>query len=90
VAATPTSTPQFGAETAAGSFVRQGNRFTGRITSDAGARWPVEPGRYRLIWSRACPWAHRAVIVRGLLGLSEAISLGTVDPVRDERGAPRT
>jgi glutathionyl-hydroquinone reductase len=89
-------TPQLPAETSAGSFVRQANRFTDRITRDSTSpsgggpddlgRWPVEPGRYRLIWSRACPWAHRAVIVRGLLGLSGAISLGTVDPIRDERG----
>ncbi len=89
-------TAQFTAETPAGEFVRQPNRFTDRITRDSTAppgggpdargRWPVEPGRYRLIWSRACPWAHRAVIVRGLLGLEHAISLGTVDPVRDERG----
>jgi putative glutathione S-transferase len=88
--------PQFSAETKAGAFVRQGNHFTGRIARDSDSapgegpddqgRWPVEPGRYRLIWSRACPWAHRAVIVRGLLGLSEMISLGTVDPIRDERG----
>ena len=79
-----------------GEFVRQGNRFADRITADSAAapgdgpdergRWPVEPGRYRLVWSRACPWAHRAVIVRGLLGLEGAISLGTVDPIRDERG----
>jgi glutathionyl-hydroquinone reductase len=89
-------TAQFAAETSAGAFVRQQNRFTDRITRDSASppgggpdergRWPVEPGRYRLIWSRACPWANRAVIVRGLLGLDGAISLGTVDPVRDERG----
>jgi glutathionyl-hydroquinone reductase len=89
-------TAQFSAETPAGTFVRQANRFTDRITRDSTSapgegpdgqrRWPVEPGRYRLIWSRACPWAHRSVIVRGLLGLEDAISLGTVDPVRDERG----
>ncbi|MBO0869677.1 MAG: glutathione S-transferase C-terminal domain-containing protein [Micromonosporaceae bacterium] len=53
---------------------------------DQHGRWPLEPHRYRLVWSRACPWAHRAVIVRGLLGLDEVISLGTVDPIRDERG----
>jgi putative glutathione S-transferase len=86
---------QFAAETSAGAFVRQPNRFTDRITRDSTSppgggpdehgRWPVEAGRYRLIWSRACPWAHRAVIVRALLGLS-AISKGTVDPIRDERG----
>jgi putative glutathione S-transferase len=89
-------TAQFAAESSAGAFVRQANRFTDRITRDSTSapgegpddrrRWPVEPGRYRLVWSRACPWAHRSVIVRGLLGLEEAISLGTVDPIRDERG----
>src|SRR5689334_16415493 len=88
---------QFSKETSVrGEFVRQANRFTGRVDAgsdsppgggpDARSRWPLEAGRYRLIWSRACPWAHRARIVRGLLGLDEAISLGTVDPVRDERG----
>ncbi|MEU0150668.1 glutathione S-transferase family protein [Micromonospora fulviviridis] len=88
---------QFSAETAGGgAFVRQPNRFTGRVTPhstspegggpDDQGRWPLEAGRYRLIWCRACPWAHRARIVRGLLGLDEVISLGTVDPIRDERG----
>ncbi|MEH0972743.1 glutathione S-transferase C-terminal domain-containing protein [Micromonospora sp. CPCC 205546] len=88
---------QFSAETSGGGeFVRQPNRFTGRVTPDsdsppgggpdAQGRWPLEPGRYRLIWCRACPWAHRARIVRNLLGLQDAISLGTVDPIRDERG----
>ena len=79
--------PQFGRETSgSGSFVRQPNRFTDRITADGSSGWAAEPGRYRLVWSRACPWAHRSVIVRGLLGLQDAISLATVDPIRDERG----
>ncbi|HZC25375.1 MAG TPA: glutathione S-transferase C-terminal domain-containing protein, partial [Actinopolymorphaceae bacterium] len=69
-----------------GEFVRQANRFTDRITADGSSGWKVEPGRFRLVWSRACPWAHRSVIVRGLLGLDAAISLATVDPIRDERG----
>ncbi len=92
-----TQTAQFGSETSTtGAFVRQGNRFTDRIsrdsTSAAGAgpddqgRWPVEAGRYRLVVSLACPWAHRSVIVRRLLGLTGAISLAVVDPIRDERG----
>ncbi|MFG1651191.1 glutathione S-transferase family protein [Micromonospora sp. NPDC049275] len=91
------SRAQFSAETSrGGAFVRQPNRFTGRVTADSTSppgggpdeqgRWPLEAGRYRLIWCRACPWAHRARIVRGLLGLDDAISLGTVDPIRDERG----
>ncbi|GAA3104761.1 glutathione S-transferase family protein [Kribbella aluminosa] len=88
---------QFAQETSStGEWKRQGNRFTGRIsresTSAPGAgpddqgRWPVEPGRYRLVVSLACPWAHRSVIVRRLLGLEDAIGLAIVDPVRDERG----
>jgi putative glutathione S-transferase len=88
---------QFGTETVpTGEFVRQPNRFTGRITAastsppgggpDAQGRWPLEAGRYRLVWCRACPWAHRSRIVLGLLGLEEVISLATVDPIRDERG----
>nr|MDT0661415.1 glutathione S-transferase C-terminal domain-containing protein [Micromonospora sp. DSM 115978] len=88
---------QFGRETRDdGQFVRQPNRFTGRVTvrsdsppdggPDAHGRWPLAAGRYRLVWSRACPWAHRSRIVRGLLGLDGAISLATVDPIRDERG----
>jgi len=79
-----------------GEFVRQPNRFTGRVARDsesapgegpdAQGRWPVEPGRYRLIVSLACPWAHRSIIVRKLLGLEDAIGLSIVDPIRDERG----
>jgi len=78
---------QFQAETApSGEFVRQPNRFDERITVDGSSGWPVEPHRYRLVWCRACPWAHRARIVVGLLGLDDVISLATVDPIRDERG----
>ncbi len=61
------------------------SEFADRITSEPDARWPVEPGRYRLVASLACPWATRAVIVRRLLGLEDAISLAVVDPIQDER-----
>ena len=64
--------------TASGEWVRQANRFTERV--------PAEPDRYHLVVSLACPWAHRSVIVRRLLGLEGVISLGVVDPIRDERG----
>ena len=47
--------------------------------------WPVEPGRYRLVAARACPWAHRSIIVRRLLGLEGVISLATPGPVHDVR-----
>ena len=50
-----------------------------------GERWPVEAGRYRLVAALACPWANRAIIVRGLLGLDDVISLGLTGPTHDER-----
>ncbi len=47
--------------------------------------WPVEPGRYRLIAAKACPWATRALIVRDLLGLQDVISVGLPGPTHDAR-----
>jgi putative glutathione S-transferase len=49
---------------------------------DGAGELPVEPGRYRLIWSRHCPWANRVAIVLALLGLDRVISQGVVDPLR--------
>ena len=64
-----------------GKFIRQTNTFT-TYFGDGEGELQVEAGRYRLIWSPVCPWAHRAVIVRRILGLEEVISLGTADPMR--------
>ncbi|WP_205126544.1 glutathione S-transferase family protein [Nocardioides nitrophenolicus] len=47
--------------------------------------WPVQPGRYRLVAARACPWANRAIIVRSLLGLEDVVSMGLAGPTHDER-----
>ena len=47
--------------------------------------WPVEPGRYRLVAARACPWANRSIIVRELLGLHDVISMGLAGPTHDAR-----
>jgi putative glutathione S-transferase len=69
-----------------GQFVRQEYVIRGRFTADGSSDFPAEPGRYHLYVSSACPWAHRAVIVRALLGLEDVISLSAVDPIRDERG----
>ena len=67
--------------TADGSFSRQINSFTTPFGNNPG-ELPVEAGRYRLLWSAACPWAHRSVIVRSILGLENVISLGTTSPMR--------
>ncbi len=68
-----------------GSFKRQVNRFVTPFGSGEG-ELPVESGRYRLLWSAACPWAHRQVIVRRVLGLEDAISVGKASPLRPRIG----
>jgi putative glutathione S-transferase len=68
-----------------GSFERKPVVLTERITADGSSRWPVEPGRYRLVAARACPWANRSVIVRRLLGLEPVLSMGIAGPLHDER-----
>lgn len=68
-----------------GEFQRSRSHFDDRITADGESGFPAEPGRYRLIVSRACPWAHRMLIVRRLLGLETALSLGVADPIQDEK-----
>jgi putative glutathione S-transferase len=69
-----------------GAFVRQRYIIQGRFTADGSSGFKAEPGRYHLYVSLACPWAHRTIIVRRLLGLEDVISMSVVDPIRDERG----
>ncbi len=66
-------------------YRRDTRYITDRITADGRDGWPVEPGRYRLIAARACPWANRTLIVRRLLGLEDALSLGLCGPTHDQR-----
>ena len=68
-----------------GEFNRDTDYITTRITADGRDDYPVEAGRYRLIVARACPWANRAIIVRRLLGLEDAISIGFCAPTHDAR-----
>src|SRR5947199_9400161 len=81
-----TSSSQASTPPTGGRFVRQDYIFQDRITADGSSGFPAQAGRYHLYVSLACPWAHRSVIVRGLLGLEEVVSLSVVDPVRDGRG----
>ena len=85
------------ADTDTTSYVEQGEAFDRdmnyipdrivRPSTDTEGRpsWPVEPGRYRLVAARACPWANRSIIVRSLLGLEDVISMGLCGPVHDQR-----
>jgi putative glutathione S-transferase len=71
---------------AEGRFERQQSVFRRWITADGSSGFPAAPGRYHLYVCLACPWSHRAVVVRHVKGLEEAISMSLVDPYRDERG----
>ncbi|MFE1440391.1 glutathione S-transferase family protein [Streptomyces sp. NPDC058739] len=66
-------------------FQRSESHFTDRITADGRDGRPVEAGRYRLVVSRACPWASRALISRRLPGLEHALSSAVADPLQDDR-----
>lgn len=69
-----------------GTFERQEDAFRNWVSRDGRTAFPVEPDRYHLYVSWACPWAHRLIIVRRLMGLEDAIGMTAVDPIRDERG----
>lgn len=75
-----------------GRFERSAAAFRNWVTPD-GAPGPSgeggfagEAGRYHLIVSLACPWAHRTLIVRRLKGLEAAIGVSVVSPDMREEG----
>ncbi len=74
------------AENFEGSFRRQVSRFRNWVTADGSSGFAPAPGRYHLYVARACPWAHRTIIARELMGLQDAISISFVDPIRDAHG----
>lgn len=69
-----------------GAFERPETTFRDWITTEPGARFAPEPGRYHLHVSLACPWAHRALVVRRLKRLEDAITVSVVNPHMAEDG----
>jgi len=67
-----------------GRFVRKESQFRHWVTPDGApgpsgdGGFPAEPGRYHLYVSLACPWAHRALIIRSLKGLEAMIGVSVV------------
>ena len=75
-----------------GRFVRKDSAFRNWVTPD-GAPGPTgrggfraEPGRYHLYVSLACPWAHRALVMRALKRLEGAVSVSAVHWLMREHG----
>ncbi len=75
--------PEFGD----GVFRRQVSQFRRWVSDDGSTEFPVQAGRYHLYVARACPWAHRTIIARRLMGLQDAIGISFADPIRaDDTG----
>ena len=72
--------------TSKGRFQRGETTFRDRVSADGSTGFKAEAGRYHLYVSLACPWAHRTLIVRALMGLENAISLSVVDPRMGDSG----
>ena len=69
-----------------GTFERQESTFRNFVSADGSTGFPLERDRYHLYVARACPWAHRTLIGRRLMGLQDVIGVSFVNPLRDDRG----
>ncbi len=70
-----------------GAFKRPQTKFRALVgASGSKDGFEVEPGRYHLYASYACPWAHRALITRSVRGLENAIGVTIVDPKMGDDG----
>lgn len=68
-----------------GKFVRPQTQFRNWV-GQADGQLPAEPDRYHLYVSYACPWAHRALIVRALKGLEAVLPMSVVHWHMDAQG----
>lgn len=69
-----------------GKFKRQESKFRDHISTEEGAKFAPESGRYHLYVSLACPWAHRTLIFRKLKGLESHIDVSVVSPDMLDQG----
>ena len=79
-------------ESTGGKFKRQEQAYRNWVTADGEpgpsgeGGFAAEPDRYHLYVSLACPWAHRALIVRALKGLDEMLPISVVHWYMAEHG----
>ena len=69
-----------------GRFIRAKTQYRHWVSEAVRSAFAVEPGRYHLYVSSACPWAHRTLIMRELRGLEQVVSLSIVDPIMGDDG----
>jgi putative glutathione S-transferase len=79
-------------ESTGGRFERDQAAFRNWVTADGSAGpqgrggFKAEPDRYHLYVAYACPWAHRALIMRKLKGLEQMLPVSVVNPLMRENG----
>lgn len=75
-----------------GEFVRESAQLRDWVTRDGSPGPEGQPGleaaenRFHLYVSLACPWAHRALIMRHLKGLDDLIGTSNVSPLMLDQG----
>ncbi|NJM47117.1 MAG: glutathione S-transferase family protein [Alkalinema sp. RU_4_3] len=68
---------QLAPPSADGEYLRPESGFRGAIESE---------GQYRLFVGRSCPWAHRTLLVRALLGLEDLLPVSWTLPSAEDGG----
>ena len=56
------------------------NLFHNWVNADPAAAFPAEAGRYHLYVSYACPFAHRTILYRAILGLEDVLPMSVAHP----------
>lgn len=75
-----------------GRFKRTTSQFRNWVTLDGQpgphgvGGFTAEKDRYHLYVSLACPWAHRALVMRSLKGLEQLIPVSVVHPLMLDKG----
>ena len=69
-----------------GLYFKRNSVFRDRITADGSSGFPAQSGRYHLYCSVACPWAHRAVLMRVLKKLEPHVTLWNTAQEVDGQG----
>ena len=69
-----------------GLYFKRPSIFRDRIGSEAQAEFPAAPGRYHLYCAVACPWAHRATLMRALKKLEPFVTLTNTFQEPDGQG----
>ncbi len=67
----------------AGEFVRARAAFRDWVGDEDG-KYPVEANRYHLYVAYNCPWCHRVILTRSILGLDDAVSMDVCFPNRTD------